>query len=391
MKYAPGVVVFALAVGCGESDGSDGQSMVGAGGDSGGGNAGGDGGPQVGGTAGAGSGGQAGSTSSAPFTFSDPEVLASDLAFPIRLVLADNYLYYGNRGGSGSTALGTVARVATGGGSTELLASGEGGPAGVHVQSGFLYWANANSGELRRRALSGGTAQTVVTMTGSTLAEVAGNAERLYVSNLSQQQVLVLDAATGTGSAISVQASTTRIFVTPSRIHFNDQGDFEAATGAIYEANLDGSGARPLVGNLAVPEGISVRDGVLYFAALGAFAPGQNTPTVSGGVYRMNLSGSTPEELVSSASEPFAIALDDRYIYFTERSQNSAGDPAQCDTPTGRLLALPLGGGQAEVVAQGLVCPSTIVVTDTAVFWVNNGDSVNYGTGTVMRVAKERG
>lgn len=391
MKYAPGVVVaFALAFGCGESDGSEGQSMVGAGG----GNAGGGGGPQTGGTAGAagaGSGGQAGSASSVPLTFGAPEVLASDLAFPVRLALADDYLYYGNRGGTGSTALGTVERVATGGGSAELLASGEGGPAGVHVQGGFLYWANSNSGELRRLALPGGTAQTVVTMTGSTLAEVAGNAERLYVSNISRGELLVLDIASGTGSAISTQASTTRVFVTPTRIYFNDQGDFDAATGAIYEANLDGSGPRPLVGNLAVPEGIGVRDGVLYFAALGAFAPGQSTPTVSGGVYRMNLSGSTPEELVSSASEPFAIALDDRYIYFTERSQNSAGDPAQCDTPTGRLLALPLGGGQAEVVAQGLVCPSTIVVTDTAVFWVNNGDSVNYGTGTVMRVAKERG
>jgi hypothetical protein len=105
----------------------------------------------------------------------------------------------------------------------------------------------------------------------------------------------------------------------------------------------------------------------------------------------MSLSGSTPEELVSSPSEPFAIALDDRYLYFTERSQHSAGDPTQCDTPTGRLLALPLGGGPVEVLAEGLVCPSTLVVTDAAVFWVNNGESVNYGSGSVMRMLKERG
>jgi len=347
------------------------------------------GGSGAGGTSGAGgnaggafsSGGAgAGGASSAAFGFGAPVVLADNLAFPSRLVLGPAHAYYGNRGG-------TVERVPLSGGAVETLASGEGGPAGVYLRDSLLYWVNSSTHQLRRIDLSGGVPETLGTF-DSVLSDVTGSADFLYVAHYGRAEVHAVGIASGTSTVLSVSAAATRLLVSGAHLYFNDVAATDMANGAIYEANLDGAGVRQIVSDVPSPEGIAVQGGDLYYAASGAFPSGQTVPSVAGGLYRVALVGGTPERIFPGDREPFAVAVDARYVYVTERAERPFGDPQACDTADGRLVAIPLPSGAPRVLAEGLVCPSTIALTDSAVFWVNNGDTTNFGTGSLMRVDK---
>jgi hypothetical protein len=83
--------------------------------------------------------------------------LASGGTSPIGIAADSSYVYWADQ------ALGTVMRVANGGGSAPVtIASGQSGPTGVAVDATYVYWTNYNGGTVMRAPIGGGSAPTTI-------------------------------------------------------------------------------------------------------------------------------------------------------------------------------------------------------------------------------------
>ncbi len=85
----------------------------------------------------------------------------------------------------------------------------------------------------------------------------------------------------------------------------------------------------------------------------------------------------SPPEALANGSEPFAIALDQTHVYWT-------------DIAEGRVNAVPKHGGSSTTLAISQPRPAAIAVDDHSVYWVNIPDGPPQ-SGTVMKTAKTGG
>jgi hypothetical protein len=133
---------------------------------------------------------------------------------------------------------------------------------------------------------------------------------------------------------------------------------------------------------------MAVVGSVLYWANTGSGQPTGGPPITGGGVFRMPLAGGSIEQLDDGTDEPFAMAADSRFLYFTRRAEQSHGDPELCEESLGSLWAFDLQAMTSSEVASGLSCPSTIAVDSSGVYFVTNGMGITTETGTLVRVPK---
>jgi hypothetical protein len=87
--------------------------------------------------------------------------------------------------------------------------------------------------------------------------------------------------------------------------------------------------------------------------------------------------GTTCSQL-TSATSPYAVAVDDNFVYWTE--------PATGFADQGRVEKAPKAGGASSIVAQGQDLPMAIAVYGGYVYWGNAGTGTTTG-GTVRRAA----
>jgi hypothetical protein len=87
-----------------------------------------------------------------------------------------------------------------------------------------------------------------------------------------------------------------------------------------------------------------------------------------------------PETMYSSKLQPQNLAVDESDLFFTEPDPN--GGP-------GRVMRIPLDGGQPVTVADGLAAPDDIVLDADGVYW--SAGVPGESAGTVTRMARTGG
>jgi sugar lactone lactonase YvrE len=85
-----------------------------------------------------------------------------------------------------------------------------------------------------------------------------------------------------------------------------------------------------------------------------------------GQVYQYPLNGAVATTLASSQMQPFGIAVDGAYVYWTESTT---------------VRRVPISGGSATDIATSQARPWAIAIDATGVYWTNLND------GTIMRVS----
>ncbi|HEX8790716.1 MAG TPA: hypothetical protein VF765_07175 [Polyangiaceae bacterium] len=79
------------------------------------------------------------------------------------------------------------------------------------------------------------------------------------------------------------------------------------------------------------------------------------------------LAGGAPTTLASDQNQPFGIAVDESYVYWTEFGSR-------------HVMKVPIAGGTPVTIASNRLNPAGIAVDATSVYWTN------FGEGTVMRL-----
>ena len=81
-----------------------------------------------------------------------------------------------------------VAELAITGGSEKLFATSQGGPSGVAVDATWVYWANQQSGEIRKKTKDGTATVTLKTGVAHAVG-VAVDAKFVYVAEGNAQRI----------------------------------------------------------------------------------------------------------------------------------------------------------------------------------------------------------
>lgn len=263
---------------------------------------------------------------------------------------------------------GTVERVHKGGGEGSVLIAEQDAPYGVAVSDQHVYWSNFYaSGAVQRAPLAGGPATLVDTASYPRTVAVAGDS--IYWGTFTDSSGSIMRAPVALG-----EIPTEVAYVPGGVADFVVQGDrvfFTAHTtsggGAFIDPPPKGS---PLGSVFATPPGGPVDPFDLEQIAFNQAEPwgialaGDTLLWINGmgdasddarSVIAMPSAGGPTQTLASGQSNPWDIAVDDEYAYWTDFTE---------------VKAVPLAGGEVIVLAELQNTARSIVVDDQWVYWI---------------------
>ena len=93
---------------------------------------------------------------------------------------------------------------------------------------------------------------------------------------------------------------------------------------------------------------------------------GDGTPN-TGSVQRVSVGGGTITTYADHQPSPYAIAVDDRYVYWTDQS-------------VGTVTRAPLGGGPPVAVVVHEAGPTGLAISSTCLYFTVRGDAQHPGS-----------
>jgi len=210
-------------------------------------------------------------------------------------VSAVRHLYWTNFG------MNTIGRASVDGtGANQSFISGTNAPAGVAVDSNYVYWTNGNAGTIGtigRANLDGTGANQSFISAGNLPTGVAVDSNFVYwATNESAIARANLDGTGANQSFITGANVPNGVAVDSNFIYWANQ-----SSGTIGRANLDGTGAnQSFITGASNPRGIAVDSNFIYWTNSG-------TNTIA----RANLDGTgANQSFITGASNPFGLAVD---------------------------------------------------------------------------------
>jgi hypothetical protein len=293
------------------------------------------------------------------------------------------------------------------------LATGQDHPAAIVVDGTNVYWSNLNtttfgSNFLMKVPVGGGTPSLVQYVT-NVVGAITQDASNLYLaSNFEVYQVTKPGGTIPASLAnpVGVTYSNNKPYPPLTGMAVDAQYAYVTTQGAITKVPLGGGSptAVTFLVNGATPQGVAVDATNVYWAfqclsstggcstggvssipriggTVKSIAPGISpaglavdatylywTDNAAGTVMKAPLAGGPAVTIASSQNYPYAIAIDNTNIYWTNNG--------------GTVMKAPLSGGTPIVIASGQAYPFGIALDATSVYWTNNND------GTVMKAPK---
>jgi len=262
-------------------------------------------------------------------------------------------------GGCGTTC--GAASACTVGSCTTVLAQGAPAQAtilGIAVDGNNLYYANAFNGNMYSVPLAGGTPTPLMTTPPATSADfVTSTGTEVYWTVHSPPAVYKIPV--GGGAVVTV--SSTEVY--PQQI-VNDGTDVFWANGAVLSGSLvqdviatDTVSTLPITPDagpgLSQIASLAIDGSHVYW---GDVAGGTGT----GALYQANRDGTNVIPLVRGIDSVYGIAVDATNVYFTNYPDNTVN-------------AVPIGGGAVTVLASGEDSPTQLTTDGVSLYWLNIG------------------
>jgi hypothetical protein len=281
-------------------------------------------------------------------------------AMPFGIATDGKMVYWTN-----NVVAGSVMAVGVDGGAPTQLAGAQSSPRDIVFQNNTVYWTNDAAGtwQIHSVLATGGNPQLLFSGMGSP--------KGLTVDSDSDVDWAATDA-TGAYNVYFTQGGVpadggppTPLATTPDQLGgiTSDSNNIywtDSSLGAIYVYVVSTGSMPNKLGGIAGPLQIAVDTASIYVT------------TTSGGVATTPITTAAPAYLATGLSQPYGIALDDNFVYFTDRA--------------GSVLKASKGsvdGGAPTVLATGQNNPTNLAVDNVAVYWTNNAVA-----GAIMKVAK---
>jgi hypothetical protein len=239
-----------------------------------------------------------------------------------------------------------------------VLSTDPGGPGAIAVSGGNVYWSDIYLGEISTVPVGGGST-TVLTTDPLGVQDIAVNATTIYWTDIQGITRLGVDGKSLSPLASSAAWYAHGIAVSAMAVYFANRGFTNAAPGGILDVGLTGGTAQTLATDPDFPIELALDSTNAYWTAAG---DGLGT----GHVMKVPLAGGTPVTLASGQNDPAGIAVDADNVYWTDQGDGGAA--------TGAVMAVPLAGGTPVTLAAAQSQPTGIAVDDTSVYWTNSGD-----------------
>jgi hypothetical protein len=150
---------------------------------------------------------------------------------------------------------------------------------------------------------------------------------------------------------------------------------YMTTAGTLLHAALESGGGTELENNQSGPSEIAADDTAVFWAT--------DSDTDQAILLARVFSAGKSSPIATGLDHPYGVAIDQTSVYLAMRGT----PPAFAD---GAIARVPRDGGAVEKLAEGVLFPREIVVTDTLVVWTSMGTSVDggYAGGGIYRLAK---
>ena len=201
-------------------------------------------------------------------------------------------------------------------------------------------------------------------------------ASAVYRFNASGKTLL---AGPSNGTA---QKSPYRIAVHKNNAFWTNEGDFKGTNGSVMLCAIDDPLPMTIAQNQNIPRNLVLDDideatsevKTVYWTNYGKSNSDADS-AVSEKVMKASLAGSmvTAVEAIATGSQPSGIAIDDKFIYWTNQGDNTVM----------KINKLP--GSPQMVIARNQNVPGDIAIDETHIYWINEGGAK---PGSIMRLSK---
>jgi hypothetical protein len=310
-----------------------------------------------------------------------PVTLAAGQNHPSSIAIDESRVYWTNAGAE--SAKGSVKAVARDGGAPFEIAINQDFPSGIALDGDAdvprAYWINEGTGSVMGARLD---AEGPPIMLGGLGARgtLAFRNDSLYFGTV-DNLIVRFSPATGSVSSLTIEeeapvslaADGVDVYWTFRGLGLND--------GGLKRARASGDEpSKTLVPMQQNPLAVVLDGDYVYWVNAGTLSVSADKSTIkNGSIKRVEIGGGDPELLANNQAVPYAIAVDQEHVYWT-----NVGD--------GRVMRAPKNGGEAVPLATGQSNPVAIVVDSEPgfVYWANAGTAAkSFSDGSIMRVSKQ--
>jgi hypothetical protein len=279
-----------------------------------------------------------------------PVALATGQHTPIGLAVDATNIYW-------TTSDGNVMKAPISGGAATVLAAGQRSPWGIAVDAANVYWANAASlGQVMTVPIAGGEPTVLVDQQRRPVHLAVADGV-LYWANQLAGTVMSVPVTGGTPTLLAdKQGQLVAITVESRTLYWSSIGQ-----GVIRSLPLGTGGTIATIADDQDAAALFVRDATVYWA---------NVELVNDVASVFKLPAGGEPVALGSGPGPYAAVADAQHVYWT-------------DETAGTVTKVPVGGGDATVIAKDQASVSELAIDGANLYWLNAGTD-----GAVMKLAK---